>query len=130
MQPILIAMTIHHQVEAEVNAVIRACTDAQNMKTRLCLLGPKGSMRYLQGAQVGHMAKPEQYLKAAQGGFLYTTEDKVVFAFAPALDPTSGLPVLMEGYEDAFAKRSYAGRAAAAPAQAAMEMDATNAVQP
>lgn len=127
MEQHLIRMTIHHRVEPDANAVVRACVDAQNMKTRLCLMGPKGSMRYLQGPQVAQMANPQQYLTAAQGGFLYVEVEQPVFAFAPALDPTSGLPVLLDGYEDAFAKRSYEGRAAdppAAPAQVAMEMPA------
>lgn len=108
MDPHLIAMTVMDRVEPTTDAVIRACVDAQNMKTRLCLLGTKGSYRYLQGDQVAKLATTEKYLLAAQQRLLYVVHHEQM-AFAAALDPQNNLPVMMEDYNEAFRRRSYAG---------------------
>lgn len=113
MDPHLINMTILDRVDADVNEVIRASVAAGEGKTRLCVLGTKGSYRYLQGEQVAKLATTEKYLLAAQQGLLYV-ERTTQMAFAAALDNDSGLPVLLENYDDAFRKRSYAGTASPA----------------
>lgn len=114
MEPYLVTVTTRMQVPGDPNAVIRAVRDAQNMKAKLWLLGTKGSRRCLQGQQVVHFTT-EQFTKAAAGGWLYIEyEADTTWCFAPGLDE-NGLPQLLDKYEDAFARRSYAGPTKPAP---------------
>lgn len=107
MDPYLITITIRQRVEAEPNAVVRACIEARNLKATLWLLGTTGSRRALQGEQVARF-NPEQYMQAAKAGLLYLTQEER-WGFCAGFDAKTGAPSLMERYEDAFARRSYAG---------------------
>lgn len=110
MDPYLITMTVSERVEADPNAVTRACVDAQNMKATLWLLGTTGSRRQLQGEQVTRFL-PDQYMAAAKAGLLYVQRTDPRWAFCAGFDMQTGAPSLMEKYDDAFARRSYAGTA-------------------
>lgn len=121
MEKHLIHLTTCTRIEGEPNAVTRALVSATEMKTCLWLLGRKGSKRRLQGAQVAALGTPQQYTKAAEEGLLYE-EGSEGWAFAPELDESTRLPLLMERYDEAFAKRSYAGKGE--ETQATMDLNA------
>lgn len=109
MEKHLITMTIRTRVEPgeEQKAMIHAAES----KHALVLLGPKGSRRFLIGQdQVGRY-RPDQYAEAARRGMLYVQplDGGERSAFAPNLDPETGLPLLMEDYDTAFARRSKEG---------------------
>lgn len=112
MDPYLISLTVLTRVAHEPNAVVKALETAVNVKGSLVLLGTKGSMRKLQGHQVNLFGSPERYMQYAEHGLLYLELDGPPrYAFAAELDGQTGLPLLMECYNDAFARRSYAGAA-------------------
>lgn len=111
MEKHLITITVRERVEPDPNAVVRATTNAQQMKWKLWLLGGKGSRRCLQGQQVIKYTN-DQYMQAARAGLLYSEREPEVselWAFSPHLDGHTGLPQLMEPYDFAFAKRSPEG---------------------
>ncbi len=118
MEKHLIILTVCTRVEPDVNVVTKALELTRNLKARLWLLDSQGGRRALQGDQVLHL-NPGDYTVAAQNGLLYIELDATAYpsrgpkwAFAPALDEGSGLPLMMERYEEAFVKRSYAGTGA------------------
>jgi hypothetical protein len=94
MEKHLINLKYSERVEPDPNAVVRAVQAAREMKTRLWLLGTKGSKRALQGEQVASWTS-EQYMKYADAGLLYVERDEL-WAFAPALDANTFLPVLLD----------------------------------
>jgi hypothetical protein len=115
MEKYLITLTIRTRVDPDPNHVVKALELARNHKATLWLLGTKGSRRTLRGEQVVHFT-PQQYTDAARHGLLYIELDgeaypdrAPVWAFAPGVDADTGLPVLMETYDHAFAMRSHAG---------------------
>lgn len=115
MEKHLIILTVCTRVEPDVNVVTKALELTRNHKARLWLLDAKGGRRALQGDHVLQM-NPGDYTTAARNGLLYIELDATAFpsrgpkwAFSPGLDEGTGLPVVMERYEEAFVKRSYAG---------------------
>lgn len=114
MEKHLLTITIRTRVEPE--HVVKALSDAVNMKAALWLLGPRGSRRRLQGHQQVNQWRPDQYQEAARRGLLYLEpEASEAWAFCPDLDATTGLPLLLEAYDLAFAKRSPEGPQAKEP---------------
>ena len=101
MEKYLITMTVYERIEADPNAIIRALVQLREGKGRLILLGRKGSMHAMPDE---HKYTHEQLHKAAQEGLLYT-EGKKAIAFAPDLDAATGLPLLMDEYQEAFRRR-------------------------
>lgn len=109
MEKHLITMTIRTRVEPgeEQKAMIHAAES----KHALVLLGPKGSRRFLIGHEQVGRYRPDQYAAAARLGMLYVQplDGGERSAFAPSLDEGTGLPLLMEDYDTAFARRSKEG---------------------
>ena len=125
MEQTLITLTIRTRVEPDPNKVLKVVLAAKDHKGRLWVLGQSGSRRALQGSQVDAFGTSERYMKAAQYGLLYyeaLPEQSEVWAFAPGVDPGTKLPVLLERYDVAFAKRSHEGAAAQEEKQAEMEL--------
>ncbi len=123
MEKYLISLTIRVRVEPDPNEVVRATTNAQAMKWRLLLLGTKGSYRMLQGEQVTAFSNAN-YMEAAKAGLLYVELEPEISqrrAFSPEIDKATGMPLLLERYEDAFARRQQDG---AVPPQAKLPMNA------
>jgi hypothetical protein len=92
--------------------VVRAATNAQQGKWALWVLGTKGSLRRLQGQQVATFGTSDKYMAYAKAGLLYAElapEQGDRLAFSPQVDKATGLPLLLENYEHAFAKRSPEG---------------------
>jgi hypothetical protein len=110
MESLLLSILVSTRVEPVPDVLVHALKDAAEQRARLILLGTRGSLRYLHGAREVNRYDPDQYMAAARAGLLYLqAQDPPVLAFSPALDAATGLPVLLEGYELAFAKRSHAG---------------------
>lgn len=126
MEQLLISLTIRTRVEPDPNAVVRALERATNLRGKLWVLGAKGSRRTLQGQQVNAFGEPERYMQYAKAGLLYYEpehEHAEQWAFSPGTDAGTQLPLLLERYDVAFAKRSYVGEAKEqAPAQATLPM--------
>lgn len=101
MEQHLITMTVYDRVPADPNAIIRALVKLRDGKGSLFLLGRKGSMHVVPDE---HKYTHEQLHKAAQEGLLYTEHHKAM-AFAPGLDNFTGLPLLMDEYQEAFRRR-------------------------
>lgn len=80
------------------------------MDGKLMLLGKKGSRKYIPHCNV---ATPEQWQQACDQGLVYL-DWRHEWAFAPHLDDTTGLPLLMVPYAEAF-KRLQAPAEAGAP---------------
>ena len=123
MEKHLITMTIRTRVEPgeEQKAMIHAAEG----KHALVLLGTKGSRRILVGQEQVGKFRPDQYAQAARLGLLYVQalDGAERTAFAPELDPGTGLPLLMEDYDTAFARRSKEGVVATEPEPAQASMD-------
>lgn len=126
MEKHLLFLTVCTRVEPDVNTVTKALQLARNGQAKLWLLRADGQRRCLQGDVVLQLNPPD-YTQAARDGLLYIELEPSAFpkrapklAFAPELDPETGLPVLMELYESAFVRRSYAGTAGTT--QAAMPL--------
>lgn len=101
MEQHLITMTVYDRVPADPNAIVRALVQLRDGKGSLFLLGRKGSMHVVPDV---HKYTHEQLHKAALEGLLYT-ESKKAMAFAPDLDAATGLPLLMDEYQEAFRRR-------------------------
>jgi hypothetical protein len=116
MEQHLLTIVPSTRVEPAPNALVHALQEACAMRARLILLGTKGTFRYLHGPEAVNRYIPDQYMAAARAGLLYIEpQQPPLRAFAPALDELTGLPLLMEEYTHAFAKRSFAGTAALTP---------------
>jgi hypothetical protein len=94
-------------VEADPNAVVRACVAAKNLQATLWILGTSGKRYALHGPDVDRYTN-EQYMTAAKQGMLYVS-DGDIWGFCADFDRDTGAPVLMEKYQDVFARRSKAG---------------------
>ena len=125
MEEYLIAMNIRKRVSADPNDVVRAVRDASETKARLYMLGTKGSLRCVTGDKVQQLATSQQYQVVAEKGLLYVEYDTdAELAFSPALDAETKLPVIMERYDVAFAKRMPEGLALLnKPAQPELELN-------
>jgi hypothetical protein len=121
METHLLTIVLSTRVEPSPNALVHALQEACERKARLILLGTRGTFRYLQGTEHVNRFNPEQYMAAARAGLLYLEPLRTPLrAFSPALDTASGLPLLMEEYAMAFAKRSHAGPASLQQPQSAL----------
>lgn len=109
MYPHLITITVRDRVEPDPNAVVRACVAAKNMQATLWVLGTTGKRYALNGADVDRFTN-EQYMKAAQQRMLYVSDERPErWGFCADFDVDTGAPVLMEKYDDVFARRSKQG---------------------
>lgn len=94
------------QVEPEVNDIVRTLEHIRDGKAAAVLLGRKGSLRRVTNANT---YTHEQLMAAAREGLLYREQHRAK-AFSPALDNITGLPLMMEEYDDAFLKRQLDNR--------------------
>lgn len=117
MDPHLISITTLDRVKPDPNDIVRLRVQLRTGNAHVLLLGRKGSMHEVPNE---NKFSHDQLLKAAQEGLLYT-ERKKAWAFAPGLDPETELPVLLEGYENAFRRRQL-DNSTPEPAQQKMEL--------
>jgi hypothetical protein len=118
MYPYLITINKRRRVEPDPNDVVRATVAAQNMQATLWILGTSGKRYAVNGENVAKYTN-EQYMTAAQQGMLYVSDGEV-WGFCADFDRDTGAPVLMEKFDDVFARRSKKGP------QAAEQQAATN----
>lgn len=124
MEKHLITLLIMTQVQPDQNAVIRLAERVHKGESRAVLVGRKGSWHEVNVAFLVKVPN-EQLMAAAREGLIYE-QTSVQHAFSPDLDASTGLPVLMERYDHAFAKRQLSGKV---PMEAQMTMNTNQAAE-